>query len=165
MKINAIDIGLVIMIIVTALWAVTTPRLLRAAIGLIAVSGLLSVVLYRFDSPYAAVFELSVCAGLISVIFISTITLTQRFTEDSHHDTQKDVLRRYWFLPVMLIILALLMSRADILIDVLPFTAAAAGDVRNVLWQERQLDLVGQIAILLSGALGVVMLFKERKND
>jgi ethanolamine transporter EutH len=34
-----------------------------------------------------------------------------------------------------------------------------------VLWYLRRLDLLGQIVILLAGAFGVVMLFKERKNE
>jgi ethanolamine transporter EutH len=32
------------------------------------------------------------------------------------------------------------------------------------LWKLRHLDLLGQIAILLAGAFGVVTLFKEWKN-
>jgi hypothetical protein len=36
--------------------------------------------------------------------------------------------------------------------------------VREVLWMERHLDLFGQIAVLLAGAFGVVVLFKHRSK-
>jgi hypothetical protein len=40
------------------------------------------------------------------------------------------------------------------------------GEVRTVLWTLRQLDLFGQILILLAGVFGVLVLFKkEVKND
>jgi hypothetical protein len=37
-------------------------------------------------------------------------------------------------------------------------------DVRNLLWNTRHLDLFGQVVMLLAGALGVVVLFKESKK-
>ena len=36
------------------------------------------------------------------------------------------------------------------------------GDMRLVLWGQRQLDLFGQVVVLLAGIFGVVVLFKER---
>ena len=39
--------------------------------------------------------------------------------------------------------------------------AAAATDVRSVLWGDRRLDLLGQILIIFAGIFGVVILFKE----
>lgn len=43
-----------------------------------------------------------------------------------------------------------------------PFLADT--DVRSVLWNKRSIDLFGQIAALLAAAVGVVVLFKERKK-
>jgi hypothetical protein len=37
-----------------------------------------------------------------------------------------------------------------------------AQDVRIVLWHLRPMDVLGQIIILLTGAFGVVIFFKER---
>ena len=39
------------------------------------------------------------------------------------------------------------------------------GDVRTVLWNVRQLDLFGQILILLAGVFGVLVLFKREEKD
>ena len=38
------------------------------------------------------------------------------------------------------------------------------GDVRHVIWNFRQLDLLGQMLLLLSGVFGSVILIKEMKN-
>jgi hypothetical protein len=37
----------------------------------------------------------------------------------------------------------------------------AQADVRNVLWNLRQLDVLGQVIMLLAGIFGVVILFRE----
>jgi NADH-quinone oxidoreductase subunit J len=55
--------------------AVTLNDILRAAIALGIASVVLSVIFFNFDSPMAAVYELSICAGLITVLFTSTISL------------------------------------------------------------------------------------------
>jgi hypothetical protein len=39
------------------------------------------------------------------------------------------------------------------------------GDVRTVLWSIRQLDLFGQILILLAGVFGVLVFFKKEGKD
>ena len=41
---------------------------------------------------------------------------------------------------------------------------AAQSDVRDVLWNSRQLDIFGQIVVLLAGVFGIVLLFKETKK-
>ena len=78
MEISAIDIVLFITVIVSAVLAVRFNNLLFAAISLAALSAILTIVFYRFNSPYAAIFELSVCAGLITALFVSAISLTRR---------------------------------------------------------------------------------------
>lgn len=65
------------MLVVSALLAVSLRDILKAGIALGVLSIILSVLFFKFDSPYAAVFELSICAGLITVLFTSVVSLTQ----------------------------------------------------------------------------------------
>ena len=152
-------------LILAALWTVTSPRLIRAIVGLALTSAILSVVMYRLNSPLAAVFELSVCSGLIPVIFIITISFTRRVGKEELLIRRKEKFLKYWFLPVILITAGLLLNRF-LLAPHLNTAAlpAQTADVRGIIWNTRHLDLFGQAVILLVGALGVVALFKELKK-
>jgi len=64
-------------ILVCAIVAVLSKNLLRAAVALGVGSAALAVIFFLLDAPYAGGFELSVGAGLISVLFIVVISLTE----------------------------------------------------------------------------------------
>ena len=57
--------------------AVLAESLIKAAVALGIGSAALASLLFLLDAPYAAGFELSVGAGLISVLFIIAISLTE----------------------------------------------------------------------------------------
>ncbi len=76
--VSVISIVLFIAVIVLAVMAVGFKDLLSAAISLAALSAALAIIFYRLSSPYAAVIELSVCAGLITALFVAAISLTRR---------------------------------------------------------------------------------------
>jgi hypothetical protein len=46
-----------------------------------------------------------------------------------------------------------------------PPLPAVEQDVRNVLWNQRHIDLLGQMSILAAGAFGVVILIKGAKRE
>ena len=75
-----IFIALSALLLLAGVWAVMTLNLLKSAIGLAVTSAILSLLLFLMDAPLAGVFELSVCAGLITVVFISVISLTKPLT-------------------------------------------------------------------------------------
>jgi len=97
-----------------SLWTVMTRSLLRSAIGLALTSVLLTIIMFRLNSPLAAVFELSVCAGLISVLFVSTISLTKPLTHKEVVELSKARHKRFWYLPIIVILtgIALLFLRS-----------------------------------------------------
>ena len=74
-----------------------TVRLIRSIVGLALTSAILSVVMYRLHSPLAAVFELSVCSGLISVIFVTTVSFTQRMSKEDLLIRRKERFLKYWY--------------------------------------------------------------------
>ncbi len=167
MNVPLVDIVLLAALVLSAAWTVMTPTVLRSVIGLALTSVVLTALMFQLRSPLAAVFELSVCAGLISAIFISTISLTQPDTDEGTVAVQKERLRRYWYLPALLLLVGIAVlgvKLPDFSPPVELKPPAASGDVRHVLWYIRQLDLFGQIVILLAGAFGVVALFKEWKK-
>jgi NADH-quinone oxidoreductase subunit J len=188
-----IDVALVILVVGCALTTVMTARLLRSAVMLAVTSAALAVIMFRLSSPLAAVFELSVCAGLIPAIFISAVGLTRRLDPEGLLARKKDRLKRFWYLPLIIIIIAAALSQVPMTAEFMsekPLTAvetpsnavvlepkavvlepkavaepADASDPRTVFWHQRHLDLLGQVVILLGGAFAVVILLKERKGE
>jgi len=162
-----INLSLLTVTILAALWTVMGRSLLKATIGLAVTSAAISLLIFRLNSPLAAVFELSVCAGLITAIFVSTISLTKPLTHQEILQASKDRIKRYRYLPVILLVigigLILLKVRRDFIAPMPP--QALTPDVRAVLWGSRRLDLLGQAIILLAGAIGVVILFEEKKDE
>lgn len=159
-----VDIILIVALLVAAAWTVLTSRLLRSVIGLAIVSVLLTIIMYRLASPIAAVFELSVCAGLVSAVFLSVIGLTIQRTALQEEERSKERLRRYWRLPILMILVGIVLSQIHLPLDIVT-QKTSPDDAKQVLWNLRHLDLLGQITVLLGGALGVVILFKEWKRE
>lgn len=159
-----IYIILFVILLLIVLWTVMTTRLLRSVAGLVVTSAVLSIIMFKLDSPLAAVFELSVCAGLISVIFITTISFTERITKQRLLVRKKERWHKFWLLPFIIVIAGLLLSQYKIPMDSKLAPPARIQDVRYLFWYIRHLDLLGQVILLLAGALGVVILFKEDKK-
>jgi NADH-quinone oxidoreductase subunit J len=157
-----IDITALALLVLAAAWSVLSTRLVRAVVGLAAASVLLSVLVFRLDSPLAAVFELSVCAGLISATFLGAITLTRAETDQDIVRRAKVRTRRYWYLPPLLLLVGVAIAQQSL--PNMPDAPVISEDVRQVLWTSRHLDLLGQVVILVAGAFGVTILFKEAKK-
>ena len=155
---------LVLALVGAAVATVMTARLLRAVILLAITSAVLAVIMFRLNSPLAAVFELSVCAGLIPAIFLSAISMTKRLDPDSLTVRLQENLRINWLLPILVIIAGVTLTQVPVDFGAVAAAGgAAAADVRTVLWT-RHLDILGQVIVLLGGAYGVAVLVKEYKS-
>ncbi|MDP2921305.1 MAG: hypothetical protein Q8O12_02900 [Candidatus Omnitrophota bacterium] len=156
-----LNIFILIAMIALALWTVMTRSLLRAAIMLAFTSAIISILMFRLNSPIAAVFELSVCTGLVSVLFISTIGLTHPSVKEETFEHMVDRLRKFKFLPFIIIGMGMALGLVAVKINLQLPLAEIETDARTVMWNLRPLDIIGQVIILLSGVFGVIILFKE----
>lgn len=159
-----IDNILLITVVLAALWTVMTRSLLKASLGLAVTSAIIAMMLFRLDSPLAGVFELSVCAGLITAVFISAISLMKPLTHKETIELSKKRIKKYWYLPLILIIAGIVFSRTMIPTGFNIPEEAIRQDVRSVIWNSRALDMFGQIIIVLAGVFGTVILFRESKK-
>lgn len=157
---DAINTVLLVMMVGFAGLAVFLKDLVRAALSLAFMSALLAVLLYRLDSPYAAVFELSVVAGLITVLFVSTIALTR----------ENEEMTSSW--PLYVFVLGLLLfglidlSVMKALFGAVPLPEGnVAKSFGDTLWGVRALDMVGQIAVIFGGVFGVLALLRDTEKD
>lgn len=162
----SINNSLLVLMLIAALWTVMGRSLLKATIGLAVTSAIISILMFRLDSPLAAVFELSVCTGLITVVFVSTISLTKPLTHKEIMELSTERHKRFGYLPILMIVTSIFLTLIKIKNNIItPPAAPEAADVRCVMWNMRQIDMIGQILIVVIGALGVVILFEERRKD
>ncbi|MFC1501478.1 NADH-quinone oxidoreductase subunit J [Elusimicrobiota bacterium] len=159
-----IDLILLISMTIAMIFAVIRSSLLLSAISLAFGSAILSVLMFRLSSPIAAVFELSVCVGLITVIFVSVIALTRTLSPEEEDQKKKERIRRFWLLPVLVIISAIVLYYVNFGINFQLPDVPQNLSLRNLMWDIRQTDMIGQVIILLTGVFAVAVLYKNGKK-
>ena len=95
---------------------------------------------------------------------MSTISLTKPITRPELKQQTKNRIKRYWYLPVIVVGLFIVLGYYMVSPEPKFFDSYMELDVRNVIWKLRQTDLLGQIILILTGVFGVVVLFKEGFN-
>jgi NADH-quinone oxidoreductase subunit J len=157
----------ILLLVVPAIFAVFAANLLRSAIALLLCSLGLTLVLFNLGAPLAGVFELSVCAGLITVLFVLAISLIKPLAGFKKAGRRNLHYQKFLYLPIFIVVIgvALWLTKGQ-WITVFPASKAqVAATVGQTLWETRGLDLIGQVVILLVGVFGVVVLFKRGKSN
>jgi NADH-quinone oxidoreductase subunit J len=75
------EIILIILMAAFSAFAVFSRRLIYSAITLGLSSCVLAIIFFKLEAPFAGSFELSVGAGLISLLFIMAISLSEKNDE------------------------------------------------------------------------------------
>jgi NADH-quinone oxidoreductase subunit J len=143
--------------------AVMSRSLLKSTISLGFASATLGIIMYILGATWAAVIEISVCSGLVTVIFISAISLSNMNKDDlrkKYNDKERTA-----YLPIVLIVTGVILVVVALATDfTLPgATSLLSEDFREVLWNSRQIDVIGQMIAILVGGIAVVVLFRDSK--
>lgn len=155
---------LLVILLLFSLLAAVLRNMLLAAISLGVASVALTLILFAMSAPWAAVFELSVCAGLITVLFVSAVSMIRKeelFLREGR--------MRFVLLPLFLVLFGVwLWSHGDRFAAVLlsfPSFHEQMG-VGMLLWGVRSFDILGQVCIILAGVLVIKAFFGGgRKSD
>ena len=148
---------LVLMMIVCAIQAIRTKSLLTSALWLAGVSALISLTLYTLGAAQVAVIELSVGAGLVTVLFVFAINIAS-----DEEPNKKPVLPTWlsWGLAGLVVILlawlALPVEGLGVPSPELAFT--------GVLWEQRGLDVMVQIVLIFAAVLGLLNILGETET-
>ena len=140
--------------VVGAFQAIRAPRLITAALWLAAVSMQLAVMLFLLGAPDVAVIELSVGAGLVTVLFVFAISVAGELTEDLPTIVPRP-------LAASLILFVIIFLTLFLLPTPTPAPAAAEADFATVMWEQRAVDVWLQIALIFAGVLGMLGLLTE----
>ncbi len=142
--------------IFSAIQSLRADSLLRSAIWLAGVSVLLSIVIYLLGAHQVAVIELSVGAGLVTVLFVFAISVAGGEGIGERSLVPKPLA---WGLIVF--------SSLLLIYFVLPIKTSIASvsdtSLTAVFWEDRSLDLLVQIVLIYSGVLGLVGILAEAK--
>ncbi|HHV95037.1 MAG TPA: hypothetical protein GXX37_00950 [Clostridiaceae bacterium] len=143
---------------------VRIKSMLKSAVALAAASAALGIIMYVLGSAWAALIEISVCSGLVTVIFISAISLSN--TDKKELQKLYEDKKRMAYLPVVLIIGGIIFIFVALSTDsLLPQAVSVAQEIdnfREVLWNNRQADIWAQAIVIIAGAIAVTVLFKEK---
>jgi NADH:ubiquinone oxidoreductase subunit 6 (subunit J) len=148
------------LLLIFALLAIFLKDNLLSVLSLAAVSALLAIVFFQLQAPVAGVFELSVGAGLITVLAILTIS----FIQSKHEKAQPGAL--LWALIALAAASILFFFFQLFNPGTLSPTPAEAGwnEVGLVLWKARAFDLFPQVLIVLAAILGILALLRKKES-
>ena len=153
--------GLYLILIVGAILCayrmMVSKRILVAAIYLACISALVSILLFMLGGTQVAAIELSVGAGLVTVLLVYAISVVGDDALDPASIVPKPV--------AMLAVLAgaIMLTWLSIPIIVQPSSSPIVS-MRIVLWEQRVLDLWIQMVLIISGVMGMLGILAEGKS-
>lgn len=146
-------------ILLCAVMAIRAQRLLVSALWLAGSSALVALFLFLLGAAEIAVIELSVGAGLVTVLFVFAINISGEEALAAHPLIPRPLA---WAVVAIsgLLVGWLMLPGVDIAAPVL-----AASDLGTTLWQSRSLDVFLQAVLIFAGALAMLGLLADGKKE
>lgn len=153
-------------ILACAFLAIRENRLLVTAMWLALTSALVSWLMYRLGAAEVAVVELSVGAGLVTVIFVFAINIAGDEALGSRALLPRPLAWVVVVLAGMLLGWMILPSlQSEFYVSMLEQTASLQGTFKQVLWHDRSVDVILQAVLIFAGVLTVLGLLTNDKFD
>jgi len=145
-----VQILIVAGLLVCAVQAIRSKRLLLSALWLAGASALVALEMYLLGAPEVAVIELSVGAGLVTVLFVFAINIAGEEDMSALPVVPRPMARIFVLISVVLL--------AWMNLEVLGLQVAVIEPLyfKTVLWQNRLLDVYLQMVLIFTGVLGVL---------
>ena len=149
---------IVVGLLVCAYMAIRAGRLLSSALWLAGSSALTALIMYLLGAAEVAVIELSVGAGLVTILFVFAINIAG-----------DEAIEIKSLIPWPLALILVIVSAGLLIALVLPGMGVVlpqpqlTGFVR-VFWEDRSLDALLQIVLIFAGTLGMLGLLAESKS-
>lgn len=150
-----VQILIVAGLLVCAVQAVRSKRLLLSALWLAGTSALVALEMFLLGAPEVAVIELSVGAGLVTVLFVFAINIAGEEDLSALPVVPLPLARIFVLVSVVL----LTWMNLDVL--GLQINVLEPLYFKTVLWQNRLLDVFLQMVLIFTGVLGVLGLMAD----
>lgn len=157
--------------LICAFLAIQVKRLLYSALWLAGASALTALLLYMLGAPEIAVVELSVGAGLVTILFVFAINITgEELSQDNHPSAAAKNLVKgipkslIWIILVLIIGLLGWMNLPE-LNQLSPAISSPTTSMKiftQMVWDIRSPDVILQIVLIFTGMLSVLGLLDEK---
>lgn len=145
-------------ILACAVLAFRAKRLLISAIWLALTSALVALLLYLLGGPHIAVIELSVGAGLVTVLFVFAINISGEEVMNAEPILPKPYAWGSIGIAAGLALFLVLKALGIVYFQV----DLVKTSVIN--WNSRYLDIILQVVLIFAGVLGVLGILAPSKN-
>ncbi len=147
---------LVVGLVVSACLAIYLDEAIYSVASLTFTFILMTILYALNDATFVAVFQMAIGAGTLAVFFLSGEMLSEK-------PSKKKPLKKMF----QAIVVALLLSFPTIFFPVVVTPAKVSSDVSfaQALWNLRALDVVLQGLVIMTVALGIVIVLYETKKD
>ncbi|MCD6474693.1 MAG: NADH-quinone oxidoreductase subunit J [Anaerolineaceae bacterium] len=146
---------------VCGLQAIQSKKLSHSALWLALTSGLVSLLIYLLGAPQIAVIELSVGAGVVTILLVFAINIVGDQQEAKKPLVPKAIAILVVF-GIMILISSTLIPIKDHSISV-PETVSLS--LSEMMWQDRFLDTLLQIILIFTCVLGTLILMEDRNKS
>lgn len=148
--------GLVVAVVVCAFMAMRAKRLLSSALWLAGCSACVSILFYLMGAAELAVIELSVGAGLVTVLFVLAISVAGEDPIELKSIIRKPIAWALVLVPIGLLAFMIIPS-----LEIARATGEPA--FAEVMWQQRGLDALVQSGLIFAAVVGLLGLLSDAK--
>ena len=142
-------------ILFCAYQAVRDKRLLVSAMWLAGTSALVAIMMYLLGAPRIAVIELSVGAGLVTVLFVFAINIAGDEPIPNLSFIPK------WLARIFTIIAILLIGWQLLPLLNVPFVLNQDAGFQQMVWNNRKADLYLQVVMIFAGVISMLRLLTD----
>jgi len=145
---------LVVGLVVSAFLAVYLDEAIHAVLSLAVMNVILSVFYFSLNTPFAAVFQLTMGIGTVAVLFLAAEMLTTKVGAQT--------LRH----RLLGLIIGVLLSVPSILAVGHEITVISPYQFQfsTALWELRAIDVIAQGLVILTVAIGIAIILKEKRR-
>ncbi len=147
--------ALVLVTVAFAAQALRARRLLYSALWLAGASAVLATALYQLGAAMVAVIELSVGAGLVTVLFVFAINVA------GEEGTVGPPVVPVWAGGTAVLVALVLIGALALPMPGPASAGAPEGTFAQTLWEARGLDVLVQMVLIFAGVLGLLGLLAE----
>ena len=148
---TAIAIGLV----TSAVFAIFMKETVASVLSLSTMMILLSLLYFNLNAPFAAIFQLALGTGTTAIFLLAGDTLTTKRNEKTSTKT-----------VLVGLVASAILSVPIIVGTVAPQSLSSSVELSlsSALWDLRAVDVLAQGLVILTAALGVVLLLREERR-